>query len=203
MTTKPKKKRIRKYKYPKERDPNEGPRKKGIKKGYKPAEAARPAEYTGEALAQAAVIAANVKFMDVSNREVKKIDAAMLTRYITLNSHLSENELKERLKDPTISIFEKRIIKSLLGKDSALSFQYMVERLVGKIADRHVHEVADKYANKTTEELMEEKRRLEAEVRIETDYTEIRRGIRTLEPVKEAEIVEASTDASEPKPSEG
>ena len=79
----------------------------------------------------------------------------------------------------------------------------MVERLVGKIADRHVHEVADKYANKTTEELMEEKRRLEAEVRIETDYTEIRRGIRTLEPVKEAEIVEASTDASEPKPSEG
>lgn len=194
---KPKKKR--KYKYPKERGPDYVPRK-GTAKLYKVGKPTRPSA-TSYNIKPGNQLSKGISSADMESLANKRIDASLVARYITANSHLSEPQLRERLKDSTISIFEKRIIKSLLGEDSALSFQYMVERLAGKIVERHVHEVANKYSDMTTEELLAEKRRLEEQHRVNIDYAELERGMRVLEEAPGGAIeVEATEATSEAKP---
>lgn len=108
----------------------------------------------------------------------KKIDNHLVVRYFTINSHLTEEQLRERLLDETLTIFEKRIIKSLLNEDTALSFSQIIERLAGKVPDKHIHQVPDKYSEMTDEELLAEKRRLEIENRKTLTYVERDAGIR-------------------------
>ena len=130
----------------------------------------------------------------------KKIDKFLITRYVTLNSHLTEDEARQRLEDPTISIFEKRIIGSLIGCDDALNFNQIIERVAGKVEERHLHSAIDPYEGKTNEELIEEKRRLEEQNRRYLQYVEEKQGLRPhqLQESREGEVIEATT-TSEPR----
>lgn len=133
----------------------------------------------------------------------KKIDKFLITRYITLNSHLTEDEARQRLEDPTISIFEKRIIGSLIGCDDALNFNQILERVAGKVEERHVHQAIDPYEGKTNEELIEEKRRLEEQNRRYLQYVEEKQGLRPhqLQESREGEVIEATATSKPREPS--
>lgn len=117
---------------------------------------------------------------DAEELASRRIDNHVVNRYLTLNSHLTEEELEDRLKDPKITMFEKRIVKSILGTDEALAFSEIVNRLAGKVPDKIEHSAVSKFSNMTTEELLNEKRRLneanrETMDRIERDTEERKR----------------------------
>lgn len=90
----------------------------------------------------------------------RRLDHGLISRYITLNSHLTRLELRDRLKEKGLSIVEERIIKSLLGDEASLSLGDLINRTAGKVPDVIEHAVRDKYAGWTVEELQAEKRRL-------------------------------------------
>lgn len=119
---------------------------------------------------------------DAEELAARKIDNSIINRYLTINSHLTEEQLLARLDDPKITIFEKRIVKSLLGWDSALSFESIVERLGGKVPEEHVHRVKrTAYDDMSVSELEEEKRKLSEVNRKTLTYIEQERGLRPVE----------------------
>ena len=142
---------------------------------------------------------------DLEALSVKKIDNHMVVRYITQNSHLTQAQAEKRMKDPKISIFEKRILGSIIGVDEALPFAAIVDRIAGRNPERHVHEVPNKYASMSDEELLAEKERLSIENRKTITFLEEERGMRPEQmnqtPPKEEDVIDAvNEEASEDSP---
>ena len=93
----------------------------------------------------------------------RKIDNRTITRYLTLNSHLTPRELLDRLREEDVSTLEAMIIKAMLkgyrtGDVNQLNFFF--ERLVGKVPNQIKHSVDNPYDGMSDEELLAEKRRV-------------------------------------------
>lgn len=139
---------------------------------------------------------------DAEELAKRKIDNSLVSRYITVNSHLTRLQLEERLVDPNISIFEERIIKSLLGQDSALAFSEMVNRVAGKVAEEHRHGlIKDKYAEWDDGQLRAEAERLAIENRKTLTHIEIEKGLRPA-PIEKTTTESAANEVIEVKPTE-
>lgn len=94
----------------------------------------------------------------------RKIDAGLISRYLTLNSHLTLKELQHRLKFEEISILEGMTIKGLImayksGNYSQINFFY--ERLIGKVPNKIEHSVENPLDKLSDAELIAKKRELE------------------------------------------
>lgn len=108
----------------------------------------------------------NAKGRTQADREelaMKKIDAGMVTRYFTLNSHLTIHELIARLQTERVSVLEGMIIKGMIqaqrsGDTGQINF--FLDRLIGKVPNKIEHEVKNPYKDMSIEELMQEKQRL-------------------------------------------
>ncbi len=104
--------------------------------------------------------------VDREERLLKKIDAGMITRYLTLNSHLTVQEMQKKLKSAKdISMLEYMTIRGMIvaaqtGDTNRINFFY--DRLIGKVPQKITHGLDDPYEGKSTEELIEMKRKLEA-----------------------------------------
>ena len=95
---------------------------------------------------------------------VKKIDANLVTRIITLNSHLSPHELTARLRTEYVSMLEAMVIKAMIkcyNTGDVHSLNFFFDRLVGKVPNHVKHEVANPYEGMTDAELLAEKERLQ------------------------------------------
>jgi len=102
----------------------------------------------------------------------RKVDHNLLSRYFTLNSHLTEDELRERLESgERITILEKRIILALLG-DRDADLDFIFNRMAGKVPDVVRHGKEDPFSNMSIEELIQRKRELEDSNRQTLKYIE-------------------------------
>jgi len=94
----------------------------------------------------------------------RKIDNVTITNYLTLNSHLTEAQLNQRLKDPNISSLEKGMVRQLLAvsKDGAIGpLQFVLDRLVGKPKQEIELSKKDPLKDLSPEELLEMKKEIE------------------------------------------
>lgn len=93
----------------------------------------------------------------------KKIDNVTITNYMTLNSHLTPEELIMRLKNEKVSTLESMIIKSLLKgyrTGDIIQLSFFLDRLIGKVPNQIEHSVKNKFDDMSIEELLAEKRRV-------------------------------------------
>ncbi len=105
---------------------------------------------------------------DREERVLKKVDVRLITRYLTVNSHLSLKEMQAKLKPENaknISMLEYMTIRGMVvaaqtGDTNRINFFY--DRLIGKVPQKITHGLDDPYEGKSTEELVEIKRKLEA-----------------------------------------
>lgn len=103
---------------------------------------------------------------DKEERILKKVDASLITRYLTVNSHLTVAEMKAKLKKSgSISMLEYMTIRGMIvaaqtGDTNRINFYY--DRMIGKVPQKITHGLDDPYEGKSTEELIEIKRKLEA-----------------------------------------
>lgn len=104
----------------------------------------------------------------------RTIDNRTVVRYFTLNSHLTINELKARVKNNEVTALESIVINAMINANAGDVYKMnaLLDRIVGKVPDHIKHSVHDPYAGKTLEELMEEKRRLEKINRQTMNYIE-------------------------------
>lgn len=122
---------------------------------------------------------------DAEQLLLKKIDNTTIVNYLTLNSHLTENQLEQRLKDPTISSLEKGIVKQFLeiSKHGSMgSLQFVLERLVGKPKQEIELSKKDPLKDLSQEELLEMKREIEIQNRktmqyLEANHPQVQRNI--------------------------
>ena len=130
----------------------------------------------------------------------KKIDAALITQYITLNSHLTPQQLERRLKTEKVSAIERMLINTLLYVSKTVDVQcmnFVLDRLVGKAIQPIQHMSSDKYDGMTVEQLLQ----LKADVQLSNEKTlkliETGDRFKLLEENFTQEIIEVQhTDAS-------
>ena len=132
---------------------------------------------------------------DAEELAVRKIDKGMVSRYLTVNSHLTKDQLKAKLKNEQVPILEHAVISSLIR--AATSGDYYVldnifDRMVGKVPNKIEHAKADPFEGKSIDELMQMKREL-TESNIKT-----LRLLEQTERVKqqEREVIELTAKAS-------
>lgn len=105
----------------------------------------------------------------------KKIDNVVITNYLTLNSHLSEEQLQKRLKEPNLSSLEKALIKNLIFAADGADIQrltFVLDRLVGKPKQEIELSKKDPLKDLSPEQLLEMKRELEKSNRQSMDLLE-------------------------------
>lgn len=105
----------------------------------------------------------------------KTIDKVLVTNYITLNSHLTVPQMKEKLKNQNVSLLERAICKDLLsigenGGTGTLGF--FLDRLIGKAVQPIELSKKDPLKDLSQEELLEMKRELEKTNRQSMTYLE-------------------------------
>ena|SRR5665213_984770 len=116
---------------------------------------------------------------DAEELSKRKVDNHMLSRYISLNCHLTKAQLQTRLADPNISILELRIIESMLVDNIAYAFGALIDRVAGQVAQKHeVNSVKSPYDGWSLEQIQTESERLERENRKTMTFIEIQKGIR-------------------------
>lgn len=100
-------------------------------------------------------------------REIKKIDNAVIVGYITLNSHYTVKDLKKKMQDPNTSVLEQSVCAMLTA--SALGskdhFSFILDRLVGKVPQTVKIDKPDPFEGKSVEDLIEMKKQLEQSAR--------------------------------------
>lgn len=104
---------------------------------------------------------------DREERLARKIDTSMVVRYVTLNSHLTVEEIKSRLNDRNrgkISFLEYMILRCMVvcaqtGDTNRLDM--ILDRLIGKVPQKTIHAVEDPLEGKEMDELLKMKRDLE------------------------------------------
>lgn len=141
------------------------------------------------------------------NREERvelELDASMVRRYISRNFTLSPEELERKFYSPNITIFEKRIIGSILGSDPngvALPFSELVNRIAGKVPDK-IEDVTkrDKYADKSLDELMAMKLALAVENQKNLNFLE---QARQQQLVGATNVIDVNTHAAKSKTGTG
>ncbi len=137
---------------------------------------------------------------DREERLTRKVDAGLVQRYITVNSHLTVDEMKERLHDHNrgqISFLEYMIIRTMVvcaqtGDPARLNT--IIDRIAGKVPQKVTHGVDDPFEGKSNEELIDIKRKLEATNRQSLKYAE--QTPRVIEQSKEVEAEFREIEAS-------
>jgi hypothetical protein len=93
----------------------------------------------------------------------KKIDKITMVQYLTLNSHLTPQELKEKLKNERVSSLERIVIRMILNGvvlGSIDTLNFIFDRLVGKVTNKIEVSKPDELEEKSLEELIEMKKQL-------------------------------------------
>lgn len=94
---------------------------------------------------------------------LKKIDNVTVVNYITLNSHLTREQLEYRITKEKPSAIEGMLIRGLLrayDTGDIHQMNFYLDRLVGKVATTLKHEVANPFKDVPTEELIKQKEQL-------------------------------------------
>lgn len=106
---------------------------------------------------------------DAEELATKKVDHGMVSRYCSLNFHLTRRQLEKKLRKGGLSMLEDLVIRSLTGNTEGLSYnpvtlpiQEILNRMIGKVPDIISLAVKNKYSHMTTYQLLQEKRRLES-----------------------------------------
>lgn len=97
-----------------------------------------------------------------------KVDSNLVKNYLTLNSHLTPEELVHRLKHEKVSALEAMLIKSFLKAYNTGDFNVVnqiLDRIVGKTPNVIQHGMVNPLEGKSVEELKEMKRQLESQNR--------------------------------------
>lgn len=143
--------------------------------------------------------------LDVDELSKRAVDKELFDRYVRLNSHLTVKQLKERLSEENITVWEYRIIQALIGQGSkftnlgGITFSQIVDRCVGPVAQKTIHAVEDPFAGKSTEELEQMARELEKANRETVTYLERSKGLRDVSPTTTIESTTVS-ESTTPNP---
>lgn len=92
-----------------------------------------------------------------------KLDKSMLLRYLTQSIHLTDDELRARLKNkdtPKIHKIIARMFMKLGESGDVYSFNVLMDRIVGPVAQKIEMDVNNPYLKMSDEELLAEKKRL-------------------------------------------
>jgi hypothetical protein len=125
----------------------------------------------------------NVPLNDSDERAANKLSPIMVQRYVQQLFMLTPDELKERVRIGGISVFEVAIINMLLT--AAISadqyrLDFLFNRSIGKVPDKIDVTTQNKYASWTDEQLLKEKKRLDAINRVRLSHVEDELGIERL-----------------------
>lgn len=143
---------------------------------------------------------------DREERLAVRVDKGLVTRYLSLNSHLTLSELKEKIKlNSGISALENMVIRGMIRAcNTGDSFQigFYLDRLVGKVPNKVEHSVPDPFEGMTNDQLLEEKRKLETINRKTMSFIEGTEHVINLEnKVKQlADATESPNGETTPKP---
>lgn len=118
-----------------------------------------------------------VKAIATYNREEllnKRIDHRLVTDYITLNSHLTIKDLKDKLKYEKVSALEHMIVQAIIN--AALTgapekVDFILNRLIGKTPTLiGIAKLPNAMDEMSTEELIAEKLKIEEAIRDTLEY---------------------------------
>ena len=104
-----------------------------------------------------------------------KVDSNLVKNYLTLNSHLTPEELVNRLQYERVSALEAMLIKSFLKAYNTGDFQMVnqiLDRMIGKTPNVINHGMVNPLDGKSVEELQKMKRELEVQNRATMTYLE-------------------------------
>jgi hypothetical protein len=115
---------------------------------------------------------------DREERVLKKVDAGIVQRYISLNSHYTLGELQNRLKDKNrknMTMLEYMILRCMIvcaqtGDTNRLDT--ILDRIVGKVSQKIEHGVIDPYESMPTDDLIKLKKKLEGSCRQTMNHLE-------------------------------
>ncbi len=91
------------------------------------------------------------------------LDKATLYMYLTTSLHLSDDELKARLKDKTLPVIHGMIAAVMLRirkSGDVYALNALMDRIVGPITQKIEVDRTNRFVNMSEEELLAEKRRL-------------------------------------------
>lgn len=102
----------------------------------------------------------NNKAMEVVT--TKKVDKALVDRFLVLNSHLSVDQLIEKLNRTTdpISVLEGMLIKAMIvayRKGDVHTINFLLDRMIGKIPNRVAISLDNELEGLSDEELIQRK----------------------------------------------
>lgn len=131
-------------------------------------------------------------------KNLRKIDNTLIVSYITVNSHLTRQELEKRLATERVTSLEEAIVNQLItaSRGGLDSLNFILDRLVGKVTTKVEITKPDPFENKTVEELNQMKRQLEDEAREVIDI-EINYSPRSQEQIKQLEAAQQNDSSKE------
>lgn len=140
---------------------------------------------------------------DREEMEARKLDKTMVNRYISQNLMATEQELEAKLKDPSISMFEKSIMRIIIatyiGADQ-YRMDFLLNRLIGTVTQKIQAEKPNPFEGMSDEDLIRRKQELTVINRITLSHIERERGYIPMEKditnVAESSIAHQPTDTT-------